>query len=159
MESDKVEKLLEKYFEATTTEAEEESLRAYFSRGKVASHLEQYVPMFQYFSNAKKERFTREVPLSAKNPETSRYLPITIGTGREGTRRHLYRWVSVAAVVVLMFGIYFGNSYHERKQAEFAYQETKKAFDLLAENFGRGTEKIAYLKEFEAAKQKIYSND
>ena len=159
MESDKVEKLLKKYFEATTTEVEEESLSTYFSQGKVAPHLEQYVSMFQYFSNAKQERFTKDVPLSAKDLDTSRNLPITIGTGREGTRRHLYRWVSVAAVAVLMFGIYFGNSYHERKQAEFAYHETKKAFDLLAENFGRGTEKIAYLKEFEAAKQKIYSND
>ncbi len=154
MESDKIEKLLEKYFEATTTGAEEKCLRAYFSQEKVAPHLEQYVPMFQYFSSAKKERFTKEVPLSEKDLVTSRYL-----SGRDGTRRHIYRWVSVAAIAVLMFGIYFGKSYNERKQAEYAYQETKKAFDLLAENFGRGTEKIAYLKEFEAAKQKIYNDN
>ena len=67
--------------------------------------------------------------------------------------------MSVAAVAILTFGIYFGNQYQERKQAELAYQETKKAFELLAENFGRGTEKVAYLQEFEAAKQKIYNND
>ncbi len=154
MELDKIENLLEKYFEATTTEAEEKSLRSYFSQEKVAPQLEQYAPLFQYFSNAKEERFTKQVSLPPKAIDTSGYL-----LGRGGTRRYLYRWISVAAVAALMFGIYFGKSYHERKQAEYAYQETKKAFDLLAQNFGRGTEKMAYLKEFEATKQKIYNKN
>lgn len=154
MESDKIEILLEKYFEATTTEAEEKYLRAYFSEGKAAPHLEQYAPMFQYFSNAKEERFTKQVSLPSKNLDTSKY-PF----GRDRARRYIFRWVSVAAVAVLMFGAYFGKSYHERKQAEYAYEETKKAFDLLAENFGRGTEKMSYLKEFEATKEKIYNKN
>nr|WP_299338804.1 hypothetical protein [Allomuricauda sp.] len=139
MELDRIEKLLEKYFEATTTVAEEKDLRNYFSQENVETHLEQYKPMFNYFSAAKEERYTKQVPLKP--------------------RRNLYQWISVAAVALLTFGIYFGNEYRERKQAEFAYQETKKAFELLAENFGRGTEKVAYLQEFEAAKQKIYNND
>ncbi|WP_431121717.1 hypothetical protein [Flagellimonas flava] len=139
MELDNIEKLLEKYFEATTTVAEERTLQAYFSQKEVASHLEQYKSMFNYFSMAKEERYTKQVPLKP--------------------RRNYYKWLSVAAVVVLTFGIYFGNEYQERKQAEYAYNETKKAFELLAENFGKGTEKVAYLQEFEVAKQKIYNND
>ena len=139
MELDRIEKLLEKYFEATTTIAEEEVLSQYFSQDNIEPHLEQYRPMFNYFSVAKEERFTKQVPLKP--------------------RRNYYKWMSVAAVAILTFGIYFGNQYQERKQAELAYQETKKAFELLAENFGRGTEKVAYLQEFEAAKQKIYNND
>lgn len=139
MELDKIEELLEKYFEASTTVAEEEALRAYFSQDSVATHLEQYSPMFQYFSKAKEERFTKQVPLKP--------------------RRNYYRWSSVAAVAVLAFGIYFGNDYRERKQAEYAYNETKKALNLLAENFNKGTEKVAYLKEFEETKQKIYKNN
>ncbi|MGX1929202.1 hypothetical protein [Flagellimonas sp. 2504JD4-2] len=139
MELDNIEKLLEKYFEATTTVAEEKTLQAYFSQESVATHLEQYKPMFNYFSNAKEERYTKQVPLKP--------------------RRNYYKWISVAAVAVLSFGIYFGNQYQEKRQAEFAYQETKKAFELLAENFGKGTEKVAYLQEFEVAKQKIYNNN
>ncbi|AWX43072.1 hypothetical protein HME9304_00059 [Flagellimonas maritima] len=139
MELDSIEKLLEKYFEATTTVAEEKTLQAYFSQESVATHLEQYRPMFNYFSSAKDEKYTRQVPLKP--------------------RKNYYKWISVAAVVVLTFGLYFGNEYRERKKAEYAYQETKKAFELLAENFGRGTEKVAHLKEFQIAKQKIYNNN
>ncbi|MEW2922383.1 hypothetical protein AB1A65_12990 [Muricauda sp. ANG21] len=139
MELDNIEKLVEKYFKANTTVAEEEQLRDYFSQEKVATHLEQYKPVFNYFSIAKEERFTKQVPLK---PSVN-----------------YYKWISVAAVAVLTFGIYFGNQYQEKKKAEHAYQETMKAFELLAENFNRGTEKVAYLKEFEEAKQKIYNNN
>ncbi|SNZ00586.1 hypothetical protein [Flagellimonas pacifica] len=139
MELDNIEKLLEKYFEATTTVVEEKTLQAYFSQESVPTHLEQYKSMFNYFSNAKEERYTKQVPLKP--------------------RKNYYKWISVAAVAVLTCGIYFGNEIKEKREAEYAYQETKKAFELLAENFGKGTEKVAYLQEFEVAKQKIYNNN
>ena len=135
MELDRIEKLLEKYLEASTSVAEEKELRTYFSQESVPTHLEQYAPMFQYFSLAKEERFTKQVPLK--------------------TRRDYFKWASVAAVAVLMFGIYFGNEYQKQKEAEFAYNETKKALSLLADNFSRGTEKVAYLNEFENISIKV----
>lgn len=144
MESDKIEKILEKYFDATTTVAEEKTLRAYFSQSEVAPHLEKYTPMFAHFTNAKKEQFTKQVPLK--------------------TKKLKLKWMNIAAVAVLLFGVYIGNRYLEEKrlekeQAQYAYQQTKKALNLLAENFSRGTEKVAYLKEFEETKQKIYNNN
>lgn len=149
MESDKnIEKLLEKYFEATTSVTEEETLRAYFNQEGVATHLEQYQPMFTYFSKAKEEQFTKTTPLS--EPVKPR-------------RKFNYRWVSVAAAVVLTFGLYFGNNtyqdYQEQREARIAYQQTKEALNLLAENFNKGTQKVALLNEFEVAKQKVYSNN
>ena len=139
MELDRIEKLLEKYLEASTSVAEEKELRTYFSQESVPTHLEQYAPMFQYFSMAKEERFTKQVPLKP--------------------RKDYLRWLSIAAVAVLMFGIYFGNEYQKQKEAEYAYNETKKALSLLASNFNRGTEKVAYLNEFENTKQKIYNDN
>ncbi|WP_297792132.1 hypothetical protein [uncultured Eudoraea sp.] len=139
MELDKIEKLLEKYFEATTTVAEEKQLRKYFSQDAVAPHLEQYAPMFTYFSTAKDERFTKQVPLK---PRVS-----------------YYKWISIAAVAVIAFGIFFGNDYRQQMEAEYAYNETKKALNLLAVNLERGTEKVGYLNEFEETKQKIYKNN
>lgn len=139
MELDRIERLLEKYFEAETTEAEEQVLRDYFTGDSVAEHLEQYRAMFSFFSSAKQERFTKQVPLKTNKP--------------------YYKWISVAAVAVLGFGIYFGNQYQERREAEYAYLQTKKALGLLAQNLDRGTKKVAYLHEFEETKQKIYKNN
>ena len=140
MELDKkIETILEKYFEATTTEAEEQELRDYFSAGDIAPGLEQYAPMFQYFSEAKNQRSARQVPLTA--------------------RRNTFRWMSVAAAAVLMMGLYFGHQYREQQKAEFAYQQTRKALGLIAQNLDRGTEKVAHLSEFEETKQKIYKNN
>jgi hypothetical protein len=87
MELDNIEKLLKKYFEATATVAEEETLRMYFLSDDVAPHLAQYAPMFQYFSKAKEERFTKNLPLQPK--------------------RNIYRWASVAAVALFTIGMYF----------------------------------------------------
>jgi hypothetical protein len=139
-----IEKLLEKYFEANTTVAEENELRNYFAQEVVAPHLEQYRPMFNYFSVAKEEQFTKQVPLN--------------------TRKKInYGWISAAAAVVLAFGIYFGpdqyQAYQDKKEAEFAYQETKRALNLLAENFGKGKEHVAQLNEFAVAKSKVFNEN
>ena len=145
MELDKnIENLLEKYFEANTTSVEEETLRRYFAQESVATHLEQYRPMFNYFSKAKEERYTKQVLLNPK-------------------RKFDFKWISVAAVTVLFLGLYFGpkkyQDYQDRKEAKLAYQQTKEALQLLAVNFGKGTEKMTYLKEFEATTAKIYNDN
>lgn len=148
MELDKIEKLIEKYLEAETSVAEEKTLKAYFSQGEVAPHLEEYAPMFQYFSIAKEEQFTQQLKLDTLASVTTK-------------KKFNYKWLSIAAAGLLLFGIYFGNVYREnqieQEKARIAYQETKKALDLLAENFSKGTEKVAYLNQFEEAKQKIYN--
>ena len=139
MESVRIQQLLDKYFEAATTAAEEQELRDYFSGDEVAAHLEPYAPLFSFFTQAKNERFTRQVPLKP--------------------RRNVYAWLSVAAVAVLMLGLFMGNRYQEQREAEYAYEQTRKALDLIAQNLDRGTEKVAHLEAFEEAKQKIYKID
>ena len=131
-----IEQLLEKYFEATTTVAEEEKLSAYFAQDNVAPHLEQYKPMFNYFSIAKQEQYTQQETLKP-------------------SRKINFRWLSIAASLVLFLGLYFGNQYQEKREAEIAYQETKEALNLLAANFNKGTQKMGYLNEFETTKKKI----
>ncbi|WP_276167186.1 hypothetical protein [Zobellia alginiliquefaciens] len=147
MELDKIEKLLEKYFEADTTVAEENQLKDYFSKDDIPENLQQYAPMFRFMGSAKKEKFDQEVVLE---PEVKESFKVS------------YKWMSVAAAVVMMFGLYFGKTYYDEKELEqqqalYAYNETIKALDMLAQNMERGTEKMAYLNEFEEAKQKIYN--
>lgn len=144
MELDRIEKLVEKYFEATTTVAEEETLRAYFSSGDVAPHLEQYAPMFNFFSGAKEERFTKQVPLKP--------------------RRSYLKWASVAAVAVFMVGLYFYSPApapvtlaDEYTQEEI--ESAQEAFALLAMNFNKGTEQLYHLEEFQKTTNKFLTKD
>jgi len=134
MESHNIEKLLEKYFEATTTVVEEETLRNYFLQESVATHLEQYRPMFQYLSHAKEERFTKQVP---------------INTGR---KKQLFRWVSVAAVALLFIGVYFTRTTEESLEDIYTQEEiaaAEEALSLLAMNFNKGTDQFEHLEEFD----------
>jgi len=134
MELDSIEKLLEKYFEASTTVVEEEILKAYFLSDNVAAHLEQYAPMFQYFSKVKEERYTKPIPLKPK--------------------RYIYKWASLAAVLVFMVGLYFNRPSAAPESLEEVYTaeeiaSAQEAFALLAMNFNKGTEQLYHLQEFE----------
>ena len=160
---DNIEKLLEKYDSGETTLQEEQQLKNYFSKETVAPHLEVYKPMFVYFLQTKKERFTKTIPLQSKKTYT------------------LYKWISVAAIAVLMFAVYtqVGNQpvgLSDLSQDEFmAYNQTVEAFNLLASKFNKGTEsidaltlmsasiekgtqKVSYLGEFSNTTNKIFKN-
>lgn len=161
---DNIEKLLEKYDNGETTLQEEQQLKNYFSQETVEPHLEVYKPMFTYFLQTQKEQFTKEVPLEPKKTYT------------------LYKWLSVAAIAVLMFAIYIqvGNQLiglEDLSQDELmAYNQTVEAFNLIASKFNKGTESIdalalmseslekgtenvSYLGEFSNAQNKIFKNE
>ncbi|MDT7830283.1 hypothetical protein RQM65_16565 [Pricia sp. S334] len=146
MESDKIEKLIEKYFEATTTVAEETLLRDYFSQDKVADRLEQYAPMFRYFAKEKEERFTKPV--------------VVPKTGLSG--RIWYSWAATAAIVLLLVGVYFNTSSSaDTLQDAYTQKEiaaAQEALSLLSVNFSKGAEQVAYLKEFERNTNRFLDN-
>ena len=107
-------------------------IKAYFSNRDVAPHLEQYSPMFAHFSSTKNEKFTKPIPIKAK-----KYKPI---------------WLSIAASIVLLFGIYFLQPQNESLENEYTQEEiaaAQEAFQLLALNFNKGSQQITYLGEFE----------
>lgn len=149
MELDKIEKLVEKYFAATTTVAEEKMLREYFLREDIPAHLEQYAPMFQYFASAKEERFTKQLALTQES---------------KGIRGNFYKWASIAAVAVFTIGLYFYNPTpkpvslaDEYTQEEIA--SAQEALALLAMNFNKGTEQLYHLEEFEKNTSKFLTKE
>lgn len=134
-----IEQLLEKYQNGSTTLQEEQQLKHYFSQDEVASHLEVYKPMFQYFLVTKQEQFTKNVPL-----QTKKYIPI-------------YKWISVAAVVTLMFGVYMYTmpSYPTNNEIQQARIETQRALNLLSVNFNKGVSQIRYINALEESTNRI----
>ena len=152
MESVKnIEKLLERYLEAETTVVEEARLQEYFSREDIPAHLELYRPMFQYFQTAKQERFTKEVPL------------------KPGRNRSYLRWVSVAAIAVLLVGVYFNQQPLLNSDDQFAalqeeyspeeIESAQMALAMFSKNFNKGTQGVSYLKEFEKTTNKFLINE
>lgn len=147
MALDRIENLLEKYFKAETSIAEEKELKDYFSSSDVAQHLEQYKPLFGYAVQAKQEQFTATIPLKTK-------------------KRKSVVWLSVAAsaTVFLGVGLFTLNTYNQSQpqdlgvidDPEVAYRETQKALAMISESVNAGIGSMGYLKEYEQSKSKIF---
>ena len=133
LNNDIIEKLLEKYENGETSLKEEQQLKNYFSQEIVAPHLEIYKPMFDYFLGNQKEQFTKDVPLKT----------------RKGIN---YKWISVAAVAVVMLGFYLKSNTSDDlgtyKDPEIAYKEVTKSLEMISKTFNKGTSTVGYLKEY-----------
>lgn len=147
MELDKIENLLEKYFEGETTIAEENELKIYFSSSDVAQHLEHYRGMFGYFSAAKEQKFEKELPSKI-------------------TTKKKVAWLSIAASIVILLGLFtFYNQNMTQNQdlgtyddPEKAFQETQKALNLLSKNVNVGVEGMQYVQEYQQSTELIFKN-
>lgn len=147
MELDRIEKLLEKYFEAETNIAEEKDLKKYFASSDVAQHLEQYKPIFGFTVQAKQEKFNGAISLKTK-------------------KRKNVVWLSVAAsiVVLLSIGLFTYSNYNQPKSndlgtiddPEVAFRETQKALAMISEHVNKGIGSMSYLNEYEQSKNKIF---
>ncbi|WP_100612661.1 hypothetical protein [Confluentibacter lentus] len=128
-----IEKLLEKYENGETSLKEEQQLKNYFSQETVAPHLEIYKPMFAYFLVNQQEQFTKHVPLNTKKVFN-------------------YKWISVAAVAVLMLGIYLkstiNNDLGTIQDPELAFNEVSKSLEMISKTFNKGTSTLGYLEEY-----------
>lgn len=151
MELNKIENILEKYFQGETSIAEENQLKQYFSSPDVAQHLEQYKPFFGYFSQVKEQKSAYEILLQSKKRNVA--------------------WLSIAASAVLLLGVgtYFfvseqNNTDVVASQSELgtyddpeeAFKATQKALALLSKNVNVGIESVQYINEYEQSKNKIF---
>ena len=145
---DRIEKIVEKYFEGETSSAEEKELKVYFSSSNVAEHLKQYQPVFGYFAQAKGEILNKELSLPTK-------------------KQNVVVWLSIAAAVVLLLSVgtslYFASnssndfvSCNSEDDPEKVLQETQKALALVSEKLNTGIESVNYINEYENSKNKIF---
>ncbi|MCF2875093.1 MULTISPECIES: hypothetical protein [Tenacibaculum] len=128
MELANIEKLVDKYLEAETTLQEEQVLQDYFTSGNVAPHLEEYSMLFGYFKQSKDETFTKTIQLKP-----------------EKTKKN-WKWLSVAASVVLLFSVFVGkqryDEHQQEKQLLAQFTEVKKALQMVSVNLNKGNEAL-----------------
>ena len=128
MELANIEKLVEKYENAETTLQEEQTLRAYFTEGNVAPHLQEYAYMFTYFTAVKEDTYTKTLKLEPKK-----------------SKKRNFKWLSVAASVMLLFSVFVGKQEYDRYQAEKIYAQVSKGLQLLSTNLKKGEQAVAQL--------------
>jgi hypothetical protein len=147
MESNRIEILIEKYFQGETSIEEENELKEYFSSSKISPNLEQYTSVFNYFSNEKHQIFEPILELKSRNRNS--------------------KWMAIAASIIVFLGIgiytYFsiGNSNQNQDLGTFdnpeaAFIETQKALSILSSNINIGYGGMNYIKEYDYSKNLIF---
>lgn len=149
MELNKIEKLLESWFEGQTTLQEEAVLMDFFLNENVPQHLLQYKPIFVGLSAARKEKMEKPVMVFEREK-----------TGKTPVWKY-----GIAAGLVLALGV--GSFYlsgpnpeltPEEQEALAAFEQSKEALRFLSENINKGTKHLALVDEFEIAKNKVFEN-
>ncbi len=157
MELNKVEALLDKYFEGETSIKEQKELQDYFSSQDIAPQLLEYAAIFKSFSVAKTEHFTQDVMEPKAFNIQKKYKKVK------------FYWISVAASVVVLLGIgtylfYASDPLITDKDLgtyddpKLAFEATQKALLLLSNNVNTGIESVHYIEEYQIAKNRIFRN-
>ena len=144
MESVKIEKLLEAYFDGATVLSEEKILQDYFNNEKVADQFIQYKPIFVGLKVAKEEGSEKEIEFTEKNVKADRTW-----------------WYSIAAMLIIALGVagfYFSQPHYtqEEKEALVAFEKSKEAMMFLSENLNKGAGQLTAVEQFTITKDKIF---
>ncbi len=148
MELQRIEQLLDAYFEGETSLAEEKILKEYFKRGEVAPHLEVYRDMFAYFETSKQE--------------TTNVAPVFEKDEKRGIAHSMRNWYSIAALVVVALGVTFflqqnnNITQQEEKEALMAYEQTKEALNFFSHHFNQSATNLTHVKEFGKSTNKVF---
>ncbi len=141
MESVKIEKLVRKYLEAESSLDEEAILKNYFSQENIPIHLQEYQPMFTYFSQSVKLKSTKKIALPKE--------------------KRRFNWLSVAAIAILFISIFtvYQKNVSERKEAMQAYADTQRALQMISFNLNKGNKAVAQLETYEKTQNKIFKTN
>ena len=164
MDLQKIEKLLQKYYNGETSLEEEEVLRTFFSSRDVPDHLEAEKELFSYYYSQSRDEAANpgleEKILDAIRIEGSRYR-------MQPVKKRLYLFTSIAASFLILLGSYFlitgkngiGFSFKKYEDTyespELAYLETKKTLLLISEKFNLGTKELQTLSTFDKVAKEL----
>lgn len=147
MNTERINELLERYYEALTTEAEEEELRRFFIEGEVPAHLMGEKELFLQLQAA-----STEVPvpdgLEDRLSEAIDSWAAQEEHPKQHSRIYRLRWIGGIAASVLMILAFSRSLYEPARRDTFdtpeeAYAEAHDALMQFARALNKGTEQLA----------------
>lgn len=165
MDYDRIEQLLNRYWECETTLEEERELAAFFQSGEVPEKWQKEAALFRYFGEERSEgqlgeffdlRILEEVnELDGRNKQNAK-----------GKTRRLIQDISkVAAVVLVLVATVFVTReqyldldqddpiVQSEAEAREAYEQTKAALLMLSKSMNKGTEQVGKMAIFNEAQE------
>jgi hypothetical protein len=142
MELEKIEALLEKYWEGETTLAEERQLKAFFKQAEIPAHLQLFQSQFRFFDEASQEKAPDKQAFE-QNLDDSILAAfpapkvVKMPTQTPTSSRSLYsRWVVgvAASVALLVIGFYAGKNTQSTDNQAIAkdVKDLKTTVEMLA---------------------------
>ncbi len=137
MEKDRINELLNRYWEGETTIEEEKHLRGYFNGSDVDAELSLYTPLFKAFTDEAQVTLNRQIP-----------SPVPVPKVRVLSLRKL---LQVAAVFLLFGTLFYLLEMRPQRADEMAYADTfddpneayaevKKALLMISIKMNKGLE-------------------
>ncbi len=139
-----ISQLLEKFYEAETSEREEEILKEYF-RSDVDPEFEIYKPQFVFYDQG-----YGDVRGLSNNFDDKFFANVQIaGPKLVKSKEHHYMWYAgIAATFVVAFGLFFFTRANDRV-SEVEYDQAVNAFILISEKMDIASGDLHNLKVFE----------
>jgi len=144
MESQKINLLLQKYFDAETNLDEENELITYFNSDEVDEELKTYIPMFTGL---------KEIPISENQELGDDLMNFILESEHKEKLRYRWMWQIVtgiaASVILALLAVNFYSNQYQWKDTfsdpKQAYSEASKTLDFVA---GKYNNALAQLKPF-----------
>jgi len=156
MESQKINMLLQKYFDAETTIDEENELITYFTSEEVDENLKMYVPLFSGI----KELSADEDPSLGED-----LMNFILESEHKEKLRYRWMWQIVtgvaASVILVMLAVNFYSSQNQWKDTfsdpKQAYTEANKTLEFVAGKYNKGLAQLKPIEKIESATDPYYS--
>ncbi|MEM6362319.1 MAG: hypothetical protein AAF149_02910 [Bacteroidota bacterium] len=165
MDLDRIERLLAKYWECETSVEEERELQLFFLSDEAPDKWKSLIPLFQYYKHERDEKKLdtmfdeRVIAQIEKKPSIRKHVKV---------RKLFYDIARVAAVgLILVTATYFIRDDYKKTTADLgtfetpeeAFEETKKALQMISKNFNKGRKEAKKVAVFNTAQEKIKKDD
>ena len=163
MDSDKINELLNRYWNCETSLEEEQQLRAFFRENEFPEQLKETAELFRYFDTRKKKTITdtsfdKEVLKKFRIPKHGKIVKLVYNSMR----------IAAGIAVLLVAGYLVRNEIRQSTATEvsdtyndpkLAFEETKKALMMISKSFGSAEQKAKKINLFNEAQQQVQKED